>query len=93
MKFDVHFISFGFLCCFYASARLSGGWVVMYSILVCLSCPSTVSIRSYCEHSILKNKKLSCHRDRIELRVIGYFTKSLKVTQDHWQWHLYAGRV
>jgi len=29
------------------------------------------------------SKKLSCRRDRATLRVIEYFAKSLKVTQDH----------
>jgi len=33
--------------------------------------------------SYISNKKLSCRRDRATLRVIEYFAKSLKITQDH----------
>jgi len=34
------------------------------------------------------NKKLSCRRDCAMLRVIKYFTKSLKVIEDHFKQHL-----
>ena len=32
-------------------------------------------------------------RDRATLRVIEYFAKSLEVTQGHWKWHCWVGRV
>ena len=39
------------------------------------------------------NKKLSCRRDCAMLRVIKYFTKSLKVIEGHFKRHLWVGRV
>jgi len=32
-------------------------------------------------------------RDRATFRVIKYFAKSLKITQDHSKWHCWVGRV
>ena len=41
----------------------------------------------------LTNKKLSCRRETVTLRVIEYFAKSLKITHGHSKWHCWVGRV
>ena len=43
-------------------------------------------------HTLKQEAQLS-QIDRATLRVIEYFAKSLKVTQDHSKWHCWVGRV
>jgi len=40
----------------------------------------------------LQKAQLS-QRDHAMLRVVEYFAKSLKVTQDHWKWHSSTDRI
>jgi len=61
-------------------------------LFVCLS--FCLSVAKMQKRYVLKNQvALLSQKGRAMLRVIEYFAKSLKVTQDHSKWHCWVGRV
>ena len=71
-----------------------------YYILFCCVLPAWNKVldgddddEQYYTARFTKQEAQLSQRDRAPLRVIEYFPKSLKVTQDHSKWHCCVGRM